>query len=227
MKAIPAVFLVLACSACTDRGPVIAEMTTLTLRVPRDKEYTRIQLSDRDATGHPSTSPSISFEICDQHVVRMPDAGCEIHSESGSWVLVTSVPPGASFSLLKERPLDGERPQPAELLPLSRGDPRDVHNGSAHTAEEGALFRVRSKVWGDEPQLSTTDHGWPVADCDQHPQGSVVCRFGFLVNGTPVVAQWFSPRDQKGITQVQVWDVATDIDRRVRRLIVSSGPKRS
>lgn len=226
MKVVPAVFLVIACPACTDRDPVVAEMATLTLRVPRDQEFSRIHLSDRDATGRPSKSPSISFEICDQHGGRMPDAGCEIHSESGAWVLVTAPPPGASFSLLKERPLDGERPQDVDLLPLSGRNPRDIHHGSAQAAEEGTLFRVRSKIRGDDPQLSTTDRGWPVADCDPHPQGRVGCRFGFLVNGTPVVAQWFAPGDQKGITQAQVWDVASDIDRRVRRLVVSSAPKR-
>ena len=227
MKIIPAVFMLIACAACTDRDPVIAEMATLTLRVPRDQEFSRIHLSDRDATGQPSRSPSVSFEICDQHVGRTPNAGCEIHSESGTWVLVTAPPPRASFSLLKERPLDVERPQNVDLLPLSGPNSRDIHHGSAQAAEASALLRVRTKVWGDDPQLSTTDRGWPVADCDQHPQGSVVCRFGFLVNGTPVVAQWFSPTDQRGITQVQVWDVASDIDRRVRRLVVSPPPKPS
>lgn len=227
MKVIPAAILVFACSACTDRDPVIAEMTNLTLRVPRGQEFTRIHFSDRTATGQPSKSPSISFEICDQHVVKMPDAECELHGEFGTWVLVTAPPAGATFSLLKERPLDGERPQEVGLLPLSGGDPRDIRNGSLRAAEGSALLRVRSKVWGDAPQISTTDRGWPVTDCDRHPQGSVVCRFGFLVNGTPVVAQWFSPSDQKGITQAQVWDVASDIDRRVRRLVVSSAHKRS
>jgi len=227
MKPIYASVLVIVCSACTDRDPVIAEMNSLTLRVPRNQEFTRIHLSDRDATGQPSKSPSVSFKICDQHVVRMPDAACEVHGESGTWVIVTAPPAGATFRLLKERPLDGERPEDVELLPLSDGDPRDGRNGSVQAAEGSALFRVRSKVWGDEPPLSTTDRGWPVADCDQRPQGTIGCRFGFLVNGTPVVAQWFSPSEGKAPTQAQVWQVASDIDRRLRLLVVSSASKRS
>ncbi len=227
MKAIPAFLLVIACSACSDRDPVLAEMTNLTLRVPRDQEFTEIHLSDRNGSGQPLDRQSISFEICDQHAVRRPVAVCEVHGASGTRILVTEPPAGAVFSLLRERPVNGERPQDVGLLPLSGGDPRNTRHGSAQAAEESALLRIRSKVWGDEPELSTTDVGWPIADCDQHPHGGVGCRFGFLVKGTPVVAQWFSPSDQKGITQAQVWDVASDIDRRVRRLAVSSAPKRS
>lgn len=226
MKAIPAIILVIACSACTDDDPVIANLNTITLRVPRGQEFTRIHLSDRTGTGRPSQSPSVSFEICERPVVEMPDGACAVHGKFGTWVLLSAPPAGATFRLLTERPQDGVRPQNVELIPLSGGDAPGIPYGSAQAAEGGALLRVRSKVWGDEPQLSTTGRGWPVADCDRHPAGGIGCRFGFLVNKTPVVAQWSSPSDQKGITQAEVWDVASDIDRRIRGLIVVSASKR-
>ena len=222
MRAIATFLVLIACSACTNPDVVVVEMAALTLSVPTDGEFTQIYRSDRTGTGQPSSHRSVSFKICDQHVTSLPSAQCELHGEFGTWTRLTEPSAGSEFSLLKERPPSAARPQDIELLPLSGGDHRAIRFASPEYAEDSALLRVRSKVWGDDPQLSTTDRGWPVADCDQHPAGGVGCRFGFLVDGTPVVAQWFSPTDQKGINQGQVWDVATDIDRRLRRLVVSS-----
>ncbi len=230
MKASSAILLVIACSACTNSAggaPVIAEMTDLTLRIPRDREFTQIHLRAQDDIGRRLDRRSVSFRICDQRGRKTPDAGCEVHGDSGTWVLVQNAPAGSTFNVLMERPSGREAPGQADLAPLSGTQSERTGSGPANSAEESALGRVNSDVWSGNPPLSTTDLGWPVADCDQHPAESVQCRFGFLISGNPVVAQWFSPGDQDGITQAQVWTVASDIDRRIRRRIVSPEAERS
>ena len=222
MKATPAVLLLIVCSACTDPDAVVVEMANATLQVPLDQEFSKIHTSDQGVKYR-----SVSFEICDQHVTRLPKAQCELHGEFGTWTLLREPAAGSEFNRLKERPSSVERPPDAELIPLRSGDVGEVRFGTPQAAEGMALSRVRSKVYGDEPQLSTTDRGWPIADCDQHSTGAIACRFGFLMTGTPVVAQWFSPSGQNSITQAEVWDVATDIDRRLRQMVVSSATKRS
>jgi len=225
MKAILALLLAAGCSACADRDPVVTEFAALTLRIPRNQEFTEIHVSDKDATARTVGRRSVSFEVCNEHGALAREATCDLHGKFGTWVLLNEPPADATFGLLKERPTQAERPDDVELLSLV--DSRETRLGAASAAEESALLRVRSKVFGDEPQLSTTDRGWPIADCDQHPQGGIGCRFGFLIDGIPVVAQWVSPVDRKGVTQAQVWDVASDVDRRVRRLISGPVPKQS
>lgn len=212
----------------TDRGVVEADLGNLVLLIPRDEEFTQIFLSDRDATGEARPPSSVSFEICDQHVKKKPEAGCQLHGLNGTWVRVQRPSVASEFGLLKERPLGLSQPPQIEMISQSWSGPRSAYLGSPRAEEQSALSRVRSPVWGDEPQLSTTDRGWPIADCDLHPgSGSMGCRFGFLIEGTPVVAQWFSPTVQTDVTQAQVWNVASDIDRRVRRLVVSPPRKQS
>lgn len=211
----------------TETGVVEADLGNVVLHIPRDEEFTQVFLSDRDATGLKRPPSSVSFDICDQRKAKRSDAGCRIHGVNGTWVRLQRADVGSEFSILAERPLGLGRPPEVELVPKSLEGRMSADFDSPLAAEQSALSRVRTQIWGDEPQLATTDHAWPIADCDLHPAGRVGCRFGFLVEGTPVVAQWFSPTSQKAVTQTQVWDVATDIDRRLHKLVVNPARQRS
>jgi len=215
-KAALMVSIAIGSAACTERGPVVVEFTSQTLRIPRDREFTEIYVS-RDAAGFRREPGAISLKICDQHVTEKPEAVCRLHGSHGTRVFIRDARVGAEFKLLKERPIGTTRPGEAELTPLEWDDKAPLFN-TPLALENYTLSRLKSSPSREGSQLSTTDRGWPVARCDQHHLGGMYCSFGFLIDGAAVEARWFSPSDQTEISQGEVWDIASDIERRLRRI---------
>lgn len=231
MRASAIAALSVICAACSESdvaAPVVAEMQTITFSIPKDAEFKSITVSDTDGAGRPLDRISVFLRLCDPRFA--PEAaGCDLHGAQGTSVSIYQPRADAEFLVLTERPALAKSPADEPLVPLI--------GPQVERGDEGlALLRVRSPVRGDSPPLATTARGWPVVDCDSLSEtGGVGCRFGFLIEGTPVVAQWFSPRveaitraemeDSRSMTQAEVWEVASDIDARLRRLIVPAGER--
>lgn len=208
--------LAIGSAACIERGPVVVEFTSQTLRIPRDREFTEIYVS-RDAAGFRQEPGAISLEICDQHVTEKQEAACHLHGNHGTQVFIRDARLGSEFELLKERPVGVARPGEADLTPLDWDDKAPLFN-TPLALENYTLSRLKNSLSREGSQLSTTDRGWPIARCDQHHLGVMYCSFGFLIDGAAVEARWFSPSDRRAISQGEVWDIASDIELRLRRI---------
>ena len=123
--------------------------------------------------------------------------------------------PTTQFSLLREKPLRARTPRAVPLLELGHQD--DVHPFAV--SEWYELSRLDGL--GDKG-FQTTDQGWPLAVCRMYPgQKGAVCDIGFLLDGAYVEAHAFT---SFGSTvdlpnQAQVWELATELDQKLRALI--------
>lgn len=137
-------------------------------------------------------------------------------NEEGVSVIVWEPSSNAPFKFLKERPGAKAAPPTTPLVPLKL--PVDGVSNMPNSFE--AYFIGRTSNLGGS-QLLTTTVGWPIAACSARFTRSRHCMIGFLINGAAIEARFFAEEGAE-LNQREVWQVASEVDAKLRSLIVET-----
>ena len=163
----------------------------------------------------------VSAIVCRNRGGGPSAAGCEEFGElpiHANGVTVYLRPrSGSSFQWLRERPAaSAPGSKPLIRLPVFI---RSLPSAGSGPDEKYQLSRLQSSTV--EPSLVTTDQKWPIAACSKDPKTKTAhCNIGFLIGRLNIEA-YYSTGSTAEVTQRDIWQVATALDRKLRSFIVS------